>query len=203
MRLFRQAKAHATILFGLVGVLWLEELLDATMFQGRLDQYGIRPRDTTWLWGILFAPFLHGGWAHLIANTGPLLVLGWLVLLRGVRDFLLSSVAIVLAGGLGIWLFGRPNTLHLGASILIFGYLGFVLLRAYYTRNLPSIALALVAVALYGGALWGVLPGQRGISWEGHLFGFGGGAVAARMARRDPATARLSRGTATRARLRV
>jgi membrane associated rhomboid family serine protease len=86
----------------------------------------------------------------------------------------------MLVSGLGVWLFGASGV-HVGASGLIFGYLGFLLLRGYFERNFPSILLSLIVGFLYGGAIWGVLPTQPGISWEGHLFGFIGGVLAARL----------------------
>jgi len=151
-----------------------------------LDQLGIRPRTSDGLRSILFAPFLHAGFVHLLANTGPLVVLGWLVLLRRVADFFLATAATMLIGGLGVWLLGAPNSIHLGASILIFGYLGYLLLRGIYERSPVAVAIAVVAGLLYGGALWGVLPGQPGVSWQGHLFGFVGGGIAARLQARGP-----------------
>ena len=172
------------VLFGFVALIWLVEVVDELVFHGALDRAGIRPRTEGGLWGILFAPFLHLGVAHLIANTVPLLVLGWLVIVRGVRDFLWATLVVVLLGGLGVWLFGRPDTIHVGASGLVFGYLGYLLFRGLWERSAAAIAIALAAGFLYGGALWGVLPGQRGVSWEGHFFGLAGGAGAASVHRR-------------------
>lgn len=176
-----QARAQAGVLFGFLAVIWALELLDLFVLRRSLDAFGIRPRSPDGLWGILFAPFLHGGLGHLLANTLPLLVLGWLVLLRGLGELLAVTALAMLIGGLGVWLFGSPNTIHLGASGLVFGYLGYLLLRGYFERRVSSIVLSIVVGLLYGSALWGVLPGQRGISWEGHLFGFLGGALAARL----------------------
>ena len=179
-----ELKIRARVLAGLVGLMWLEEIADLVIFHGALDAGGIRPRTPAGLWGILFAPFLHGGFAHLLANTVPLLVLGWLVVLRSLRDFVWVSAVAVLLGGLGVWLFGGPNTVHIGASGLVFGYLGYLFLRGYWERSLSAVLIAVVAGVLYGGALWGILPLRRGISWEGHLFGFAGGATAASAHRR-------------------
>ena len=176
--------ARLRVLFGFVALIWLVELVDLFVFRGALDRSGIRPRSESGLWGIAFAPFLHAGLAHLLANTIPLLVLGWLVLVRGLRDWLWVTVVVVLLGGLGVWLFGRPGTVHVGASGLIFGYLGYLLLRGFFERSLVAISIAVLAGVLYGGALWGVLPGRRGVSWEGHLFGLTGGAAAAGVHRR-------------------
>ena len=179
-----ELKNRAQVLAGLVGLMWLAEIADLVIFHGALDAGGIRPRTEAGLWGILFAPFLHAGFAHLVTNTVPLLVLGWLVLMRSLRDFVWVTAVAVLLGGLGVWLVGGPYTVHLGASGLVFGYLGYHLLRGYWERSLTAIVIAVVAGVLYGGALWGILPIRHGVSWESHLFGFAGGAAAASTHRR-------------------
>lgn len=167
------------ILLAWVAIFWLIEILDFFVFRGKLDKFGIQPHNIIGLRGILFAPFLHGGFSHLIANTIPFLTLGWLTMLQETSDFYIVSIATMLVGGLGVWLFGAPGSIHIGASLLIYGYLGFLLLRGYFQKNLPSIVLSIVVFFLYGGLLWGVLPSNLGISWQGHLFGFLGGAIAA------------------------
>jgi membrane associated rhomboid family serine protease len=161
--------------------LWTVELVDRLVLGGALDYFGIHPRSLGGLWGILFAPFLHGSFAHLAANTVPLLVLGWLVMLRENWEFYVVTALSALVGGLGVWLLGAPNSVHIGASGVVFGLLGFLLLRGYFERSFPSVFLSLVVGFFYGGVLWGVLPGQPGISWEAHLFGFLGGVIAARL----------------------
>jgi membrane associated rhomboid family serine protease len=182
MRAFGQAaKVQATILFVCVLLAWLVELVNALVFNGTLDRFGIRPRDAAGLWGILAAPLLHVSWLHLVSNTGPFLVLGWLVLVRGVRDFLTVTVTATLISGLGVWVFGAPNSVTVGASGVVFGYLGYLLARGYYERSVSAVVIAVAAAMLYGSVLWGLLPGQSGISWEGHLFGLVGGVAAARL----------------------
>jgi membrane associated rhomboid family serine protease len=181
--LARELKTQGKILGGFVTLIWVLELVDFFL-GGALNSYGILPREIIGLRGILFAPFLHGGLPHLIANTIPFLTLGWFVMLQETSDFFIVTGITMLVSGLGVWLFGSPGV-HIGASGLIFGYLGFLLLRGYFERNIPSILLSLIVGFLYGGALWGVLPTVPGISWEGHLFGFIGGGIAARfLARR-------------------
>ncbi len=160
------------VLMTLVAVTWVMELGDALVPGRWLDSWGIRPRDVSGLWGILFSPFLHGGFAHLIANTVPFITLGFLVMLRGLGTFVGVSLLVMLLGGLGVWVFAPGNTIHIGASGLIFGYIGYLLARGYFERSFGALAMAVVVAVLYGGALWGVLPGQPGISWQGHLFGF-------------------------------
>ncbi|NEO32672.1 MAG: rhomboid family intramembrane serine protease [Symploca sp. SIO3C6] len=177
----RELTLQITILGGFIALMWILELADILVLGQRLNFFGIHPREEIGLRGILFAPFLHGNLPHLIANTIPFLTLGWFVMLQETSDFFIVTAITMLVGGLGVWLFGATGSVHIGASMLIFGYLGFLLLRGYFERNLPSIMLSLIVGVLYGSAIWGVLPTRAGVSWEGHLFGFIGGIVAARL----------------------
>ncbi|NEO78553.1 MULTISPECIES: rhomboid family intramembrane serine protease [Moorena] len=176
-----ELQTQAIILGGWVALMWIVELVDIFVFGRKLDLYGILPRNPIGLRGILFAPFLHGGFSHLISNTIPFLVLGWFVMLQETSDFFVVTTITMLVGGLGVWLLGAPNSVHIGASVLIFGYLGFLLFRGFFERNLPSIFLSILVGFLYGGLVWGVLPSQPHVSWQGHLFGFIGGILAARL----------------------
>jgi len=170
------------ILGSFVILIWFIEIVDAFVFGQRLlDQYGIIPQDIAGLRGIFLAPFLHGSFAHVAANTMPFLILGWFIMLRGTKQFYLVSLIAALVGGLGTWLVGNPNSVHIGASGIVFGYLGFLLFKAYFERSVAAIFLSFTAAFLYGGVLIGILPLQRGISWEGHLFGFIGGIIAAKL----------------------
>jgi membrane associated rhomboid family serine protease len=177
----QEIKTQAIILATFVAIFWMLEILDQFVFRGSLDIFGIIPHQVIGLRGILFAPFLHGDFPHLIANTVPFLILGWLVMLQETSDFFIVTGLTMLVGGLGVWLFATPGSIHIGASILIFGYLGFLLLRGYFQRNIPSILLSILVFLLYGGTIWGVLPSRPGISWQGHLFGFLGGVLAAKL----------------------
>jgi membrane associated rhomboid family serine protease len=178
--LFKQLKTSAFWIFGCVGLMWLVELINLAL-DYRLNVWGIRPRTLSGLPGILFAPFLHGSIGHLLTNTIPFVILGWLVILHGPRTFVKVSVLIILLSGTGIWLFGR-SAYHIGASALIFGYFGFLIARAWYERSLGSILVALITIILYGGILWGAFPFHPQIAWEGHLFGLLAGILAARLA---------------------
>lgn len=168
----------------MVGALWAEELVDQVVFRGGLDRWGVRPRELAGLWGVAFAPWLHRGFDHLIANTVPLLLLGWLTLRRSVGAFALTTLCAALAGGLGAWLFGAGGSVHLGASGLVFGYFGFLAGVAYLERSLGAVLVALGVAFVYGGMLWGVLPRSGDVSWQTHLFGLAGGLGAARLAAR-------------------
>jgi membrane associated rhomboid family serine protease len=178
--LARELKTQGTILGGFVAAMWILEIVDIAL-GGALNAYGVRPHQLIGLRGILFAPFLHGSLGHLIANTIPFLILGWFVMLQETSDFFVVTAITMLVSGLGTWLIGPTNSIHIGASGLVFGYLGFLLLRGYFERNVPSILLSLVVGFLYGGTIWGVLPIQYGVSWQMHLFGFLGGVIAARL----------------------
>lgn len=179
--IFSELKTQVIILGGIAAFMWCLEIVDLFFLRGALNIYGIIPRTEIGLRGILFAPFLHGDLFHLAANTVPFLTLGWLIMLRETRDFFIVSGVTMLVSGLGVWLTAPSNSVHIGASGLIFGYLGFLLLRGFFERSFVSIALSLIVGFFYGGAIWGVLPSHPAISWQGHLFGFIGGAIAARL----------------------
>lgn len=189
--------AQIYLLMGVVGLMWVLEIFDQTLGLG-LDSLGIFPRHWTGLRGLVFAPFLHGNFPHLLANTVPFFSLGWLVMLRRTQDFFWVTLTVMLLGGFGTWLIGDlfrdgPPSIHVGASILIFGYLGFLMLRGYFERRPGSILLSVMVVVVYGGLLWGVLPGQPGISWEGHFSGFLAGIFAARLLADRPRNVRSYR----------
>lgn len=170
--------AAGTWSLGFVGVLWVAEIVD-TVLGNRLDAEGIRPGSTDGLSGVLVAPLLHGGFGHLVANSVPLLVLGYLILLSGVPRWVVVTAIVWLVGGLGTWLVAPPGTIHLGASGLVFGWLTYLIARGFFTGRPGQILVGVVVFLFYGGALLGVLPGQPGISWQGHLFGAVGGLLAA------------------------
>jgi membrane associated rhomboid family serine protease len=187
-RLSQELTLQFSILLALIALMWTVELLDG-LLQAQFDNYGIIPRNPIGLRGLLFAPFLHGGLPHLMANTVPFFSLGWLVMVRRTSDFLWVTAIVMGLGGFGTWLIGdlfetgpqRLPTVHIGASILIFGYLGYLLLRGWFDRQPGSIFFSVLVAIVYGSLLWGLLPGQQGISWEGHFCGFIAGAIAAKL----------------------
>lgn len=163
---------------GFVAMLWLVEALDAVL-PGQFEGSGIRPRSEAGMFGIAVGPLIHDDWAHLIGNSVPLLVLGFLLAVSGVRTFAAVTALVWLTSGLGVWLIGSSYTVHIGASGIVFGWIAYLVLRGVFARNGRQIVLGVLVLLAYGGALWGVLPGQPGISWEGHLFGAVGGVLAA------------------------
>lgn len=174
----------------LLGVVWLLEILDFLTLNS-LDQYGVTPRRLYELDDIFYAPFLHAGFVHLMANTIPLAVLGFFAALRGIGRLATVSLLIVIVGGAGVWLFAPPNTVTLGASVLVFGYFGYLVARGFVDRRPADVIVAVVVVLLYGSMIFGILAPQPGVSWLGHVFGFLGGIMAAWLLRRGgPSTVR-------------
>lgn len=168
------------ILGWFVVLLWVLELIDVILLHQGLNGYGIRPRTVAGLRGILLAPFFHGSLEHLATNTLPFIVLGWLVMVPNVRDFFIVTAVTIVVSGAGVWLVGATGSVHIGASGLVFGYLGFLLFRGYFERSFQAVLIAVIVGFFYGSLIWGVLPSGPGISWEAHLFGFLGGAISAR-----------------------
>lgn len=173
-------KDNLSLLFGIVAVMWCVEIVD-TVPANFLDHFGIRPRTLLGLSGIAFAPFLHGGFGHLASNTLSFLMLGGVVLIGGRTVFVTASVFIVAVGGALVWVLGPAATNHIGASLLIFGYFGFLIARGIVEKSGFWIFVSVFTLLLYGGMIWGILPGQQGISWQSHLFGFIAGILAARV----------------------
>ena len=154
-----------------------------TVLGGALLQFGIVPRTTDGLIGILVAPFLHANLNHLLSNTVSFALFGWMVMLRDRRHFLPVTLIAMLCSGIVTWTLGAPNSVHVGASGVIFGHFGFLLLSGWYARSFASIALSVLVGVVWGGTVFGVLPGTPGVSWQGHLGGFLGGVLAARVFR--------------------
>jgi membrane associated rhomboid family serine protease len=167
-----------------VPVLAFVEFVDQRL-GGVLDlTLGIRPHQLSGLDGIFFAPFVHNGWAHLLANSSPLIILGTFALAAGTRRFVLSTVLIAVASGLGVWFLTPSDYLVLGASGIAFGWLGLLFMRGLVERSWWHLAVALIAGLLYGWQLTLLVPTDESVSWQGHLFGFGGGMLAAIILRR-------------------
>jgi membrane associated rhomboid family serine protease len=182
--------------FVLVGamaaVMWVVEVADR-IAGGRLDAYGIEPREVDGLDGVVFAPFLHAGFDHLIGNTIPFLLLGAAIALGGVARVAAVTVIVAVVGGLGTWLVAPANTVHIGASGIVFGYAAYLVARGVYSRSPIQIGGGVVVLAVWGTTLLRGLVPEDGISWQGHLFGAVGGVVAARVLHRRAARADAGR----------
>lgn len=163
---------------GMTALMWVSETVDLVV--GRLDELGIEPRTADGLTGVVLAPFLHGGFGHLVANTVPFLALGALLALSGLRLVVAVTLVVMLVSGLGTWLLAPESTVHIGASGVVFGYAAYLLARGFFDRRLRYLAVGVLVALVYGSTLLlGLLP-QNGISWQGHLFGALGGLLAAR-----------------------
>jgi membrane associated rhomboid family serine protease len=169
-----------------VTLLYVVEFFDQ-LGDHQLDRNGIRPQETDGLWGIIFAPLLHANWQHLMANTVPALVLGFLVTLAGLSRFVWATAIVWIVGGFGTWLIGNfgsscGETDHIGASGLIFGWLTFLLVFGFFIRSGWQIVIGILVLFFYGGVLWGAVPVLNvcgGVSWQAHLCGGIAGVLAA------------------------
>lgn len=168
----------ALVMLLMLAGLWVLELLDQ-LSGNELDQLGIHAREVDGMPEIFTAPFLHAGWDHLISNSLPFYVLGFLVLLSGLARWLASSLVIIVVSGMAAWSLTPAHTIILGASGLIFGWLTYLLFRGIWSRRPGQVVVAVLVLLVYGGLIWGVFPGTAGVSWQAHLGGAIGGVIAA------------------------
>ena len=173
---------RATALAAFVGLLWVVQVVNWITGYGFNAAFGLIPRHVSGLDGVIAMPLLHGSFAHLLTNTPPLLVMGGLLVATATRALLAVNAAVIGLGGGLVWLFGS-SAIHIGASGLVFGWFGFLVARGFVDRSPVTLGAALLVGFLYGSILWGVLPGQTGVSWEAHLFGAIAGAAAAFLVR--------------------
>ena len=161
-----------------IAAIWAIEALQMATGRGLTAQFGLIPRRVEGLDGVVMMPLLHGSPAHAAANTGPLLIFGVILAATATRALWAVTAVIVGLGGLGVWLFGGL-AIHVGASGLLFGWFAFLVARGIVDRRPLPMLVALGVGVVYGALIWGVLPGQEGISWEAHLFGALAGVAAA------------------------
>jgi membrane associated rhomboid family serine protease len=158
-------------------VIWGVQLVNAGDHYA-LDRFGLKPREADGLWGLVTMPFLHASFDHVLSNTIPLLAIGWILLLSGLRIWLIVTGVVVVLGGLLTWLVA-PHGIIVGASGMIFGWLGYLLARAYFSRRLKWMITAVLVLLFFGSLLYGLLPRDNShVSWQAHLCGFLAGVVA-------------------------
>lgn len=160
---------------GFLVIIWAVHLVNVTVFGGALVQFGIHPLDTSSLWGIFTSPLLHADFEHLISNSVTGVVFAFLIGFSGRRVFWEVTLIVVLIAGVGTWLFGGVGTNHIGASGLVYGWLGYLLVRGIFNRSFSQILLGVLLGITHSGLVWGVLPLTPGVSWQAHLFGALGG----------------------------
>lgn len=171
-------KKGAIVMAAVVVVLWLIEIVDS-LTNHALDGFGIKPWDLTGLDGIVFAPLLHAGFAHLAANSVPLFVLGTALWTSGLKQWVVATATAWVTSGVMAWLLTPLHYLVIGASGVIFGWITYLIVRGFLSRRWQHIVLGLVVAFLYGSVLLGVFPMSSGVSWQGHLGGAVGGVLAA------------------------
>ena len=172
-------RRNTALLLGIVAAIWAVSIC-GFVFDSIVQTLALVPRTFSHLPGIVGMPFLHQGFFHLLANTLPLLVFGALLLTRGADYFIRGLVLVTLLGGVLLWLFGC-NAAHIGASGVVFGLFGLLIARALFTRSVESVVIAVVVMLGYGGLIWGVLPTDATVSWDGHLAGLVAGVASARL----------------------
>jgi membrane associated rhomboid family serine protease len=167
-------------LVALVATMWIVELVNV-LDSYRLDHDGIVPRNLSHLDGIVFAPFLHASFSHLLGNTIPFVILGFAIALAGAGRLLLVTLIVGLVSGLGVWLTSPAGTVTVGASGVVFGYATYLISRGLFNRRVAEVAFGVVVLLLFGAVLLSDLIPRSGVSWEAHLFGGIGGVLAAAM----------------------
>ncbi|MET8852837.1 rhomboid family intramembrane serine protease [Amycolatopsis sp. NPDC004625] len=195
-----EAKKALFVMVGLLALLWLVQIVNAVDDYDIGRDLGIQPRDPASLPDVLTSPFMHYGWGHIEANSGPLFIFGFLAAYRGVKKWFGVSLLIIVASGLGVWFTAPSNTVTVGASGLLFGYFGYVIVRGLFDRHPIDIVLGLVMALCFAYQFTSLLPTDERVSWQGHLFGFVGGIIGGwifrdrrpkTVAAPDPATALL------------
>ncbi|MET8096467.1 rhomboid family intramembrane serine protease [Streptomyces sp. NPDC005236] len=178
-RMIAEARKAFFVMFGFVAIVWLLQLANFTDHYALSRDYGVVSGDVTTLPDIISAPFLHWSWAHIESNSGPLFVFGFLAAYRGVVRFLGLSLLVAVTSGLVVWFFERGDVDTVGASGLIFGYFGYVVVRGIFDRHLIDTLIGVVMAASFAYMLTVAVPGTPGVSWLGHLGGLIGGLAGA------------------------
>jgi membrane associated rhomboid family serine protease len=171
-----EARKALFIMVGFLAILWIIQVINAADHYELTLNYGIRPRDTGSLPDILTAPFLHVSWTHIESNSGPLFIFGFLAAYRGVVRFLGLTGLVIISSGLAAWFTGTPGTIGVGASGVVFGYLGYILVRGFFDRHGIDILLGAVMALCFAYQFTVLLP-HAGIGWQAHIGGLAGGVV--------------------------
>jgi len=182
----KEVANKAYIVLGLSALLVVMQLFNQLTGLS-LIQYGLMPRETIGLFGIITSPFIHGSISHLSSNLIGFIFLSSLIIWRGIDHYFKISIFLLLSSGILVWILGPVHGVVVGASGVIFGYIGYLLAQGAIERETKSILIALAVGFMYGGALFGIFPGAPGISWQSHLAGFICGIVAAYMWRNKDA----------------
>src|SRR5215472_14621759 len=172
-----EARKAFFVMAGFIALIWVIQLVNVPDSYRLTIDYGIRPRDIGSLPYIFTAPFLHFSWAHIEGNSGPLFIFGFLAAYRGVVKFLWVTVLVILTSGLAAWLFEPTNTVGAGASGVVFGYFGYIMVRGFFDRHVIDMIIGAI-MALCFAYQFAVLLPHAGIGWQAHVGGLTGGVLA-------------------------
>ncbi|WP_439377140.1 rhomboid family intramembrane serine protease [Amycolatopsis lexingtonensis] len=172
-----EAKKALWVMVGLLAVLWVVQIVNSIGGYDLTQEFGIEARDPASLPEIFSAPFMHSSWGHIEGNSGPLFVFGFLAAYRGVKKWLSVSVLIIVASGLGVWFTSPSDSITVGASGLVFGYFGYIIVRGLFDRHPIDIVIGIVMALCFAYQFTSLLPTDERVSWQGHLFGFAGGII--------------------------
>lgn len=164
---------------GFLAVIWAVFVVDAVVFGGRLSQFGLHPRDSSGWYGIFLAPLLHANLAHVMSNSLAGALFASLIAFTSKRLFWQVTLIVTVIAGALTWLIGGINTVHIGASGLVYGWLAFLIVRGFVNKSIVQAILGIILASTYSGLIWGVVPTQAAVSWEMHFFGALGGILAA------------------------
>ncbi len=175
--LVADVRKAAIVMVAFLAIIWVIQIANWADSYRLSTDYGIRPRDVSSLPDLLSAPFLHFSWAHIEGNSGPLFIFGFLAAYRGIQKFAGVTVIVILTSGLGAWLTEASNTVGAGASGVVFGYFGYIMVRGFFDRRVIDMVIGAV-MALCFAYQFAVLLPQAGIGWQAHLGGLAGGVLA-------------------------
>jgi membrane associated rhomboid family serine protease len=174
--LLAEARKALFVMVGFLAILWIIQLVNAAQHYQLTFNYGIRPHDVRSLPDIVVAPFLHVSWSHIESNSGPLFIFGFLAAYRGVVRFLGLTGLLILVSGLAEWFTGDPRFIGAGASGVVFGYLGYILVRGFFDRRGIDILLGFVTALCFAYQFSVLLP-HSNIGWQAHIGGLAAGIV--------------------------
>jgi membrane associated rhomboid family serine protease len=172
-----EARKALFVMVGVLAILWIIQIANWADHYHLTFEYGIRARDAASLPDILTAPLLHVSWSHIEGNSGPLFIFGFLAAYRGVTKFLGVTVLVIVTSGLGAWLFESAGSVGVGASGVVFGYFGYIMVRGFFVRHAIDMLLGAV-MALCFAYQFSVLVPHAGIGWQAHIGGLAGGVAA-------------------------
>jgi len=188
-----EARRALFVMVGFLALLWVIQIANWADHYQLTYEYGIRPRDAASLPDILTAPFLHVSWAHIEGNSGPLFIFGFLAAYRGVTKFLGLTALVIVTSGLGAWIFESPASVGVGASGVVFGYFGYIMVRGFFDRHPIDMLIGAVMALCFAYQFTVLLP-QAGIGWQAHIGGLAGGVAAGWILRARRAGTRPGKG---------